>query len=609
MTTRIHAALIEKAQSVFSTLSLPTGCYTSPQVDEAIPKLSADELARLKNQEITISVGDFKATTTGENIFRTLSIFETTHRIASKKRARFNTCTEHENSNVVLSVDFTLTKEMRDIHRFTSTDKFRPAICGVHIDHEVSRLVASDGVILASYYIPDLTYKLLEQDAPTIHTIIPSSIFKKIPLGRVSIQQVKNLKEKTIDTLILASDGYSQCVSGLTIPLKFPNWKSVISHQLLADCTIRLTPSSLDLFRRELKTILRDKSIEGIYLTNAATPSNQIKLDIYDPYFNYDHEMSPLPKCIKSVILDLLQPIPPVTCHLCPTRLSWIPKSWDGTIHFNEAKPAHTLFTLSSPYNDYILLMQRMSPDYYPNLSTPNCTTIPFDPIAPSISSTPSISSKPSISQPFVYIMSTSPTAKFYSIQAIEAGHYRISDHTSDPSLRLFLRTAAHFYICHPEHQASLCSHFNNAFTHSDWKAAYPLTEEHLANLIGAHLTSMGIDEIPDYQPAIDEHLASFPSTTTEVKDNDKDNDEPPTCAIIPILQLETTEGTLTIAGESYFDQLYDVTTDTFRSPQSEEKFNEIDAFIPDHLVLSSSPDEDAIIAAVEKYFSLVDSV
>lgn len=76
---------------------------------------------------------------------------------------------------------------------------------------------------------------------------------------------------------------------------------------------------------------------------------------------------------------------------------------------------------------------------------------------------------------------------------------------------------------------------------------------------------------------------------------------------IVPTLELETTDGVLIIAGESYFRKLYDEENGCFRSEAAEAKFNEIDAFIADRLILAEVLDYAAITDAVVAFMEAVE--
>ena len=76
---------------------------------------------------------------------------------------------------------------------------------------------------------------------------------------------------------------------------------------------------------------------------------------------------------------------------------------------------------------------------------------------------------------------------------------------------------------------------------------------------------------------------------------------------IVPTLELETTDGVLIIAGESYFRKLYDEENGCFRSEAAEAKFNEIDAFIADRLILAEVLDYAAITDAVCEFMEAVE--
>ena len=75
---------------------------------------------------------------------------------------------------------------------------------------------------------------------------------------------------------------------------------------------------------------------------------------------------------------------------------------------------------------------------------------------------------------------------------------------------------------------------------------------------------------------------------------------------IVPTLELETSDGTLIIAGNSYFQKLYDEELGCFRSDVAEAKFNEIDAFIDDELIQAEELDYAAITDAVCEFMEEV---
>lgn len=76
---------------------------------------------------------------------------------------------------------------------------------------------------------------------------------------------------------------------------------------------------------------------------------------------------------------------------------------------------------------------------------------------------------------------------------------------------------------------------------------------------------------------------------------------------IVPTLELETTDGKLIVAGESYFRKLYNEEEGCFRSEQAEAKFNEIDAFIADELIQAEELDYEAIVEAVVAFMEEVE--
>ncbi len=76
---------------------------------------------------------------------------------------------------------------------------------------------------------------------------------------------------------------------------------------------------------------------------------------------------------------------------------------------------------------------------------------------------------------------------------------------------------------------------------------------------------------------------------------------------IVPTLELETSDGTLIVAGDSYFHKLFDEENGCFRSEAAEAKFNEIDAFISDELIMPDILDYAAIAQAVGEFLEEVE--
>lgn len=635
MNLKIHRLLVEKAQAVFSTLTLPTGTYTATQVDDLLPTIPASDFKALEQQQLTVTLGTFSCTASASSIFSVLRQFETAMSIPSKKRARFNTCTEAATTPVLRTVTFTFTRDMAHMARYTSTDQLRSILGCIFVDTEAHTLVSSDGHILAAHPVPDIevTTNPLPENTTLPPIVIPAKVFRSLPPGTVRITQQG--KDTLVDTLIHPADGTIHKVGNTSLG-RYPNWESVVRST--TDLTIRLTPEAVKSFKKEVSTLCANRDNRHLSLS---ARSSSLFLSIYENYFTPTEE-KPLSPCVKSSSFTLTpsrHSIPDFTLTASLSYLKMLPPAWDGTIHI--VSHLHLIFPLTS--GAYLLLLQSSTPDGWPpfhlaekhpspftrrpsipssqsstsSLSSQSSSSSKSSPSSKSSSSSKSIPSSPST--PITLLIPTAMNKKtptFYTLTAIEAGNYTISDPQSDPELRLFLRTAAHYYTQRPPLQPLLCKHFNDSFSKQDWRSLYPLSEQHLATLINQHLESLHIDEIPDYLPALKEYeatLSSSPSSpSSKSRTSSPSSPSSPSSqsspSLVPILQLDTSEGPLTIAGESYFDELYDPLTDTFRSPQAEQQFSDIDAFIPDRLVLAATPDYEAIATAVEQYFSLLET-
>lgn len=78
---------------------------------------------------------------------------------------------------------------------------------------------------------------------------------------------------------------------------------------------------------------------------------------------------------------------------------------------------------------------------------------------------------------------------------------------------------------------------------------------------------------------------------------------------LLSVLIIDTEEyGTIKVAGESFFAKLYDQSKRAFVSEEAAEKFNEIDAFVPDELISKDPLDFPAIGKAIDAFFAEVEA-
>lgn len=229
-------------------------------------------------------------------------------------------------------------------------------------------------------------------------------------------------------------------------------------------------------------------------------------------------------------------------------------------------------------------------------------------------------------------------TQPFYTLEEIERGEFKIKG-SHDSDLVLFLRTAAHYIRRQGEElQSEFCGYCREQMTGKDWRSIVPLEEMALAEMFERFLASKGINDIPDveFEDAIEEvaeevenqfvdnhEMVEVPAVVEEVEAEEVTEEvieeaveviEEATIKpmaiereIVPTLELETSEGTLIVAGESYFHKLYDEDEGCFRSEAAEAKFNEIDAFISDELITADELDYAAIAQAVGEFMEEVE--
>lgn len=218
-------------------------------------------------------------------------------------------------------------------------------------------------------------------------------------------------------------------------------------------------------------------------------------------------------------------------------------------------------------------------------------------------------------------------TKPFYVLEEIERGEFSVKGN-HDSELVLFLRTAAHYIRQTQEMQSEFCAYCSEQMAGKDWRSMVPLEELALAEMFEGFLSSKGVNEIPDveFEDVVEEVSEE---TENQFVDNNEMVEEPESVEveeveaeevieeatikpmaiereIVPTLELETSDGTLLVAGESYFHKLYDEDEGCFRSEAAEAKFNEIDAFIPDELIAAEELDYAAIAQAVGEFMEEV---
>lgn len=228
-------------------------------------------------------------------------------------------------------------------------------------------------------------------------------------------------------------------------------------------------------------------------------------------------------------------------------------------------------------------------------------------------------------------------TEPFYQLDKIENGEFRVKG-SHDSDLVLFLRTAAHYIRRQGEMmQSEFCAYCSKQLEGKDWRSMVPMEELALAEMFEGFLASKGVNDIPDVEfedateevteevveEVVEEPIAEVEEAeeveeveAEEVEDIQEaeevidDVSVKPMAIekeIVPTLELETSEGTLIVAGDSYFHKLYDEENGCFRSEAAEAKFNEIDAFIPDELITAEVLDYAAIAQAVGEFMEEVE--
>jgi len=331
-----------------------------------------------------------------------------------------------------------------------------------------------------------------------------------------------------------------------------------------------------------------------------------------------------------------------ITICFCPRYLGLL-DGWNGTMWITDCSRA-VIFD-KDKQTDFYLLTPRVLPDGVDIQKGINGTKVSFDERHTEYQQTDGkqkkefiIHNSELITQIFMVAGRYEGTHPFYTLEEIERGEFKVRGN-HDSELVLFLRTAAHYIRQSQELQAEFCSYCREQMSGKDWRSIVPLEEMALAEMFEGFLTSKGINDIPDveFEDAIEEvteevenqfvdnhEMVEVPAVVEEVEAEEIEAEEvieetvevieeatiKPMAIereIVPTLELETSEGTLIVAGESYFHKLYDEDEGCFRSEAAEAKFNEIDAFIADELITADELDYAAIAQAVGEFMEEVE--
>ena len=636
---KIVLSMQKAAEEVWQSVAplLPYGSYTASQVYDYFSKDSRgkqksfkdimDGLDKVCHQEITINVENFKCTTPKYLFFKILHKFEQLAGISTKNKKKFvREADSGKESDVSFIVE--IKKPMLSLVKSACDKKetLIPVLQRIALDYVNGYVVATNRRILS---VQSAVYrdKLIKDGASDLPILISPDIFKKC-LGETKVSSCE--KDKMANKYsYLASDGgyYEEDAVG-----RFPNWKSVLPKDLYLSGRVTLSKDGMKQLLNVAKFANKkaDNESDGKSLI-LQTNGNDLILS----YF--------VEEKIQTSVIHLDEAPASITICIDPKFFSLI-SGWNGTMWISgHSKP---IIFDGEVTENFHLVMPRSIPDSISVKEAFSGATIAFNcrykeyvkqsqkQQTKSKKVQTELQIKTENNNPITPIlMAAEKNERVYSYEEFVNGTFDVRGQR-DSELVLFIRTAAHYIRQDKDMHPEFVQYFNQQFTGTDWRSAYPLEEMKIAEIFERYLASKGIDDIPDveFEDVVEEmEVEEEPQgrATLDIEPIEEAEDvdevveveaeevvEEPEVAvkpmaiereIVPTLELETTDGVLIIAGESYLDKLYDEENECFRSPKAEAKFNQIDAFISDDLITADELDYAAITDAVCEFMEAVE--
>lgn len=638
LNTKIALRLQNVADEVFEELAplLPYGSYTANQVYEFFTKEGGKNkkfsdimngLPKVCHEEVSIKVESFKCCVPKYMLYKILHQFEKLASIGAKLRKKFIREANIEKEDVSFIVE--ITKAMMPITKqVDGKDSLRPTLQRVALDYEKGYVVATDGHLLSAQ---KAVYRavIAKEGVSKMPVLVSPTIFKQC-LGDTLVSATE--KNGFPDMYRYQSDGgyYEEDAVG-----RFPNWQAVVPRELFRSGRITLRKEDVKRFMKFAKAAEKngDADADGKRLLMQTKESS-----LYLIYWKDGVQQESL--------FELDEEPGAITICFCPKYLGLL-DGWNGTMWITDCSRA-VIFDKNET-SDFYLLTPRILPDGVDIQKGINGTKVSFEERHTEYLQTDckqsckqtSKQKSEIITQKLLFMAAEryEGTQPFYTLEEIERGEFKIKG-SHDSELVLFLRTAAHYIRRQgAELQAEFSDYCRDQFTGKDWRNLVPLEEMALAEMFEEFLTSKGINDIPDveFEDAIEDvteeeenqfvdnhEMVEVPAVVEEVEAEEIEAEEVIEEAvevieeatikpmaieleIVPTLELETSEGTLIVAGESYFHKLYDEDEGCFRSEAAEAKFNEIDAFISDELITADELDYAAIAQAVGEFMEEVE--
>lgn len=633
---KIALRMQDMSEDVWQSIAplLPYGSYTASQVYDYFSKDYRGReksfkdimngLDKVCHQEITINVENFKCSAPRYLFFKILHKFEQMAGIKAKDRKKF---IREANMNKEADVSFIveITKPMMALTKVLPGKKEpREQMKRIALDFDKGFVVACDGCMM-SVMNAVFRQKEIKEGAKLEPVLLSPDTFKHCEGSTmVSMSEINGCPHKY---RVMTEGGayYEEDTVG-----RYVAWRSVVPNEYFRSGRITL---SKDGMKQLLKfTKLAEKNADEI--KGGRDLVLQTEGDELIAFYLTDGKM-------QTQTIQLGYEPAPITICLDPKFFKYL-HGWNGTVWISGHGRA-VIFDCEDSAN-FHLVMPRMLPDGIDVQEGLNGTKVSFEErhseyIQPQKRQTKTkkqqteTENNNSKNQIFMAAERYEGTEAFYSLEQIENGEFRVKgNHDSD--LVLFLRTAAHYIRRQGQTmQSEFCAYCSKQMEGKDWRSLVPMEELALAEIFESFLSSKGIDDIPDVEfediieeseteaeprgratidiePIEEEVEEVIEAEVEEIVDEEPEVSVKPMAIereIVPTLELETTEGTLIIAGESYLDKLYDEVNECFRSPQAEAKFNQIDAFIADELITADELDYAAITDAVVEFMEAVE--
>lgn len=600
--------------------------YDTKERDKLIVKYRPEALSPECMEKVSVTVETFKCSIPRYILFKVLHKFEHLASIPTKLRKKFiREAKPDKPADVSFQVD--ITKPMMAVSKAVSNDELHLTLQRVALDFGRGYVVASDGHLISAVKA-DYQNLFVKDGAQQFPVLVTGKTFKQCQGNlSVSVEEQFGVPKKY---RFLAADGayYEEEFVG-----KYPNWFGVVPKELFRSGRVSLSKEGVKQLRNFAKMAVKNGIGKRMWMQ-----CNGQVLEL-----NYQ-ELSTEQTFSKSIVLDEQSSV--FTIGLRADYVSCL-DGWNGTMWITNY--AKSIIFDKDKQTDFYLLMPMMLPTGVGVQDGINGTKVSFDErhteyrnLTDCKQSCKQTSKQESeiITQKLLFMAAEryEGTQPFYTLEEIERGEFRIKgNHDSD--LVLFLRTAAHYIRQSQELQAEFCGYCREQMSGKDWRSIVPLEEMALAEMFEGFLTSKGINDIPDVEfedtieevaeevenQFVDNHeMVEVPAVVEEVEAEEIEAEEVIEEAvevieeaaikpmaiereIVPTLELETSEGTLIVAGESYFHKLYDEDEGCFRSEAAEAKFNEIDAFIADELITADELDYAAIAQAVGEFMEEVE--